>query len=26
MKQQMKKATMPNQHFGGGHQRGGKRR
>ena len=26
MKQQMKKATMPNQHFGGGQQRGGKRR
>ena len=26
MKQQMKKASMPNQHFGGGQQRGGKRR
>jgi hypothetical protein len=26
MKQQMKKGAMPNQHFGGGQQRGGKRR
>jgi len=26
MKQQMKKAAMPNQHFGGQQQRGGKRR
>ena len=26
MKQQMKKASIPNQHFGGGQQRGGKRR
>ncbi len=26
MKQQMKKASMPNPHFGGGQQRGGKRR